>query len=170
MTEFSYIITYDLWYFCKFLSCFQLTEQLEILTKEETDPKAREIFHEASRTLEMANPDDLQSLGETMFKGLCYHIIFESYKDLRFKVSLFMNIDIFFNRYAWMSWKRKRSCTAKRSSRETEKIYWCRCRKPKEVQHYWSLMLLRKLSLIYWFIIAKCLIYYIVNVLCKLSI
>ena len=47
----------------------QLTEQLEILTKDETDPKAREIFHEASRTLEMANPDDLTSLGETMFKG-----------------------------------------------------------------------------------------------------
>jgi len=48
----------------------KLTEQLEILTKEETDPKAREIFHEASRTLEMANPDDLQSLGETMFKDM----------------------------------------------------------------------------------------------------
>jgi hypothetical protein len=48
----------------------KLTEQLEILTKDETDPKAREIFHEASRTLEMANPDDLTSLGETMFKDM----------------------------------------------------------------------------------------------------
>ena len=57
---------------------------MEILTKEETDPKAREIFHEASRTLEMANPDDLQSLGETMFKGLCHYIIFETNKDLEF--------------------------------------------------------------------------------------
>ena len=57
---------------------------MEILTKEETDPKAREIFHEASRTLEMANPDDLQSLGETMFKGLCHYIIFETNKDLNF--------------------------------------------------------------------------------------
>jgi len=42
---------------------------LEILSKEETDPKAREIFHEASRTLEMTSPDDLQTLGETMFQG-----------------------------------------------------------------------------------------------------
>ena len=48
---------------------FQLNEQLEILGKDEADPKAREIFHEASRTLEMANPDDLQALGETMFQG-----------------------------------------------------------------------------------------------------
>jgi len=48
----------------------KLTEQLEILTKDETDPKAREIFHEASRTLEMANPEDLASLGETMFKDM----------------------------------------------------------------------------------------------------
>ena len=50
-------------------SSFQLNEQLEILSKDETDPKAREIFHEASRTLEMASPDDLQALGETMFQG-----------------------------------------------------------------------------------------------------
>ena len=71
------------------------------MTKEETDPKAREIFHEASRTLEMANPDDLQSLGETMFKGLCHYKTFEANKDLNlFDISLFINIDIFFNRYA----------------------------------------------------------------------
>ena len=57
---------------------------MEILTKEETDPKAREIFHEASRTLEMANPDDLQSLGETMFKGLCQYKTFEANKDFEF--------------------------------------------------------------------------------------
>jgi len=48
----------------------KLTEQLEVLSKEETDAKAREIFHEASRTLEMANPEDLQSLGETMFQDM----------------------------------------------------------------------------------------------------
>ena len=52
-----------------YFSLFQLNEQLEILGKDEADPKAREIFHEASRTLEMANPDDLQALGETMFQG-----------------------------------------------------------------------------------------------------
>ena len=50
-------------------SLFQLNEQLEILSKDEADPKAREIFHEASRTLEMTSPDDLQTLGETMFQG-----------------------------------------------------------------------------------------------------
>ena len=50
-------------------SSFQLNEQLEILSKDEVDPKAREIFHEASRTLEMTSPDDLQTLGETMFQG-----------------------------------------------------------------------------------------------------
>ena len=48
---------------------FQLNEQLEILAKDDADPKAREIFHEASRTLEMANPNDLKALGETMFQG-----------------------------------------------------------------------------------------------------
>jgi len=48
----------------------KLNEQLEILVKDETDPKAREIFHEASRTLEMASPDDLQTLGETMFQDM----------------------------------------------------------------------------------------------------
>merc|ERR1711936_1087771 len=48
----------------------KLNEQLEILGKDEADPKAREIFHEASRTLEMANPDDLQALGETMFQDM----------------------------------------------------------------------------------------------------
>lgn len=48
----------------------KLTEQLEILSKDETDPKAREIFHEASRTLEMASPDDLKTLGETMFEDM----------------------------------------------------------------------------------------------------
>jgi len=48
----------------------KLNEQLEILSKDETDPKAREIFHEASRTLEMASPDDLQALGETMFQDM----------------------------------------------------------------------------------------------------
>jgi len=51
-------------------STTKLTEQLEVLSKEETDAKAREIFHEASRTLEMANPEDLQSLGETMFQDM----------------------------------------------------------------------------------------------------
>merc|ERR1712126_649510 len=52
----------------------KLTEQLEILTKEETDPKAREIFHEASRTLEMANPDDLQSLARQCLK-ICMNVL-----------------------------------------------------------------------------------------------
>ena len=42
---------------------------MEILAKDDADPKAREIFHEASRTLEMANPNDLKALGETMFQG-----------------------------------------------------------------------------------------------------
>ena len=68
------------------------------MTKEETDPKAREIFHEASRTLEMANPDDLQSLGETMFKGLYHYTIFETNKNL--ELCLIIKIDIFLNRYA----------------------------------------------------------------------
>ena len=54
---------------------------MEILSKDENDPKAREIFHEAARTLEMANPDDLQSLGETMFKGECYKSFIKAYKD-----------------------------------------------------------------------------------------
>merc|ERR1712020_122192 len=48
----------------------KLNEQLEILSKDETDPKAREIFHEAARTLEMANPEDLTALGETMFQDM----------------------------------------------------------------------------------------------------
>lgn len=48
----------------------KLNEQLEILGKDEADPKAREIFHEASRTLEMSNPADLQTLGETMFDDM----------------------------------------------------------------------------------------------------
>ena len=48
---------------------FQLNEQLQILEKDENDPKAREIFHEACRTLEMANPADLQALGDSMFEG-----------------------------------------------------------------------------------------------------
>jgi len=48
----------------------KLNEQLEILSKDEKDAKGREIFHEAARTLEMANPDDLQSLGETMFSDM----------------------------------------------------------------------------------------------------
>lgn len=48
----------------------KLNEQLEILGKDEKDPKAREIFHEASRTLEMANPDDLRDVGETMFDDM----------------------------------------------------------------------------------------------------
>jgi len=48
----------------------KLNEQLEILAKDDADPKAREIFHEASRTLEMANPNDLKALGETMFQDM----------------------------------------------------------------------------------------------------
>jgi len=48
----------------------KLTEQLEILAKDDADPKAREIFHEASRTLEMANPNDLIALGESMFADM----------------------------------------------------------------------------------------------------
>ena len=63
-------LTHQKQFECINILSFQLTEQLEVLSKEETDAKAREIFHEASRTLEMANPEDLQSLGETMFQGL----------------------------------------------------------------------------------------------------
>merc|ERR1712018_637161 len=48
----------------------KLNEQLQILEKDENDPKAREIFHEASRTLEMANPADLQALGDSMFEDM----------------------------------------------------------------------------------------------------
>lgn len=48
----------------------KLNEQLQILAKDESDSKAREIFHEAGRTLEMASADDLQTLGETMFEGM----------------------------------------------------------------------------------------------------
>lgn len=48
----------------------KLNEQLQILEKDENDPKAREIFHEACRTLEMANPADLQALGDSMFEDM----------------------------------------------------------------------------------------------------
>ena len=51
---------------------FQLNEQLQALSKDKDDLKAREIFHEAGRTLEMASAEDLQTLGETMFDGT-YH-------------------------------------------------------------------------------------------------
>ena len=53
---------------------FQLNEQLQALEKDDKDSKAREIFHEAARTLEMANPDDLQTLGDSMFAG-AYHFV-----------------------------------------------------------------------------------------------
>merc|ERR1712241_565244 len=68
----------------------KLTEQLEILTKDETDPKAREIFHEASRTLEMANPDDLTALGETMFKDM--HECPEKLKEVQEKLKKFVGM------------------------------------------------------------------------------
>ena len=45
---------------------------MQALAKDKDDLKAREIFHEAGRTLEMASADDLQTLGETMFDGK-YH-------------------------------------------------------------------------------------------------
>ena len=58
---------------------------MEILAKDDADPKAREIFHEASRTLEMANPNDLKALGETMFQGKIQtytSITFEPYRNI----------------------------------------------------------------------------------------
>ena len=48
----------------------QLNEQIATLTKDKDDKKGRELFVEASRTLEIMNMEELQTLGDTMFKDM----------------------------------------------------------------------------------------------------
>ena len=49
---------------------FQLNEQIAALTKDKDDKKARELFVEASRTLEIMSMDELETLADTMFKDM----------------------------------------------------------------------------------------------------
>jgi len=48
----------------------ELNEQIAALTKDKDDKKARELFVEASRTLEIMSMDELETLADTMFKDM----------------------------------------------------------------------------------------------------
>lgn len=48
----------------------ELNEQITALTDDKDNKKARELFIESSRTLEIIDVTELETLGETMFKDM----------------------------------------------------------------------------------------------------
>jgi len=48
----------------------ELNEQIEALKTDKDDKKAREHFVEASRTLEIMNMEEIDTLADTMFKDM----------------------------------------------------------------------------------------------------
>jgi len=48
----------------------ELNEQISALTEDKDNKKARELFVESSRTLEIIDISELETLGETMFKDM----------------------------------------------------------------------------------------------------
>jgi len=51
-------------------SIAELNEQIAALTTNKDDKKARELFVESSRTLEIMNMEECQTLADTMFKDM----------------------------------------------------------------------------------------------------